>query len=355
VSAQMDTKSWRVTGGELTEWLAGLLREGRRVIAPVDTSGLRVFRPIGSAEQVCFDAGKTRWSPKEFLFPKTETLFSYSVKGEGVNIEPTPADDTEQVIFGVRSCDAAGLGRLDRVFLGDVKDAHYAGRRKRSTIVSIACESAGAECFCTAVGIGPGSSDGSDLQLFSTGDAWLVRPVTEKGEAVAAALRSRPAPSSEDWAQARARVERVEAALGQSRVAREWTAVLEQNFHLPLWQAVGQRCLGCSICSYVCPSCSCFDVQDAGNAWCGDRCRSWDSCTFALFTRHGSGHNPRGTQSDRFRQRVLHKFAYYPQQNGGEFMCVGCGRCVAMCPVGINIQSAVHQVVAAAQEGSDVR
>ena len=106
--------------------------------------------------------------------------------------------------------------------------------------------------------------------------------------------------------------------------------------------------MGCSICNYLCPSCSCFDVQDRGTAACGERCRSWDSCTFALFTRHASGHNPRPTQPSRYRQRVLHKFAYFPLSNQGRLMCVGCGRCARHCPVGLSIQDSVQQVLAAA-------
>jgi formate hydrogenlyase subunit 6/NADH:ubiquinone oxidoreductase subunit I len=354
----MNTKGWRLTRAELTEWLAGLTREGKRLVAPVeDAAGLRCFKIVDSVDQVSFAAGKTRWSPKEFLFPKTETLFSYAVTGNDVKIERPPADETEQVIVGVRPCDAAGLARLDGVFLrqSQAPDAHYAGHRNRSTIVSITCESAEPECFCTAVGVGPAAEDGSDVQLVATPNGWIVRPITAKGEALTTSLSSRPVPSSDEWAKAQATAAGVAASLKQNPIAHEWAAVLEKSFDQPLWQAVGQNCLGCSICSYVCPSCSCFDVQDSGNAWCGDRCRSWDSCTFGLFTRHGSGHNPRGNQPARFRQRVLHKFSYFPETHDGQFMCVGCGRCVALCPVGMNIQGAVQQVVGASQEGSNAR
>jgi ferredoxin len=163
------------------------------------------------------------------------------------------------------------------------------------------------------------------------------------------------APSAAERTLAAERARQLAAAMQRKPIASEWAAALEQSFAAPLWEALGRRCLGCSICSYVCPSCSCFDVQDSGNAWCGERCRSWDSCTFGLFTRHASGHNPRAAQPARYRQRVLHKFAYYPAQHEGAFMCVGCGRCVAMCPVGMNIEESVHAVVTASGEGRDAR
>jgi len=348
--AGTDATAFRLTGGELTEWLAGLLREGKRLIAPVEEAGLRLFRPVTSPEQICLAPGKTRLSPKDCLFPKNERLFAYAVRGEEVTLETTPPADQEQVLFGARPCDVAGLLRLDTVFLKGSPDAQYAERRNRTAIVSLACESAEPECFCAAVGGGPAAEDGSDVQVLAAGERWLVRPLTAKGEALTAALRGRAAPSQDEWAQARAGIERAEASLRQNPVAREWAAVLEANFDLPLWEAVGQRCVGCSICNFVCPSCSCFDVHDGGNAFCGERCRSWDSCTFATFTRHGSGHNPRPTQPSRYRQRVLHKFAYYPQSNAGEFMCVGCGRCVRHCPVGLSIYESVNQVVSAARE-----
>lgn len=352
----METTAWRLTRSELTEWLEGLLRDGTRVVAPVEEDGLRRFRALDSPEQACLAAGKTRWSPKEFLFPRTEPLLSYAVEDGGVRLTAATVDDAPQLLLGVRPCDAAGFRRLDAMFLGAAADALYARRRERSVVVSLACERADPECFCTAVGGSPAGPDGSDLQLLAVGDGWILRPLTARGEAVTASLTGRArTPTAEEWAEAEARTREVAESMRQSPVAREWAAALESSFGLPLWEALGRRCLGCSICTYVCPSCSCFDVQDTGNAWCGDRCRSWDSCTFALFTRHASGHNPRPTQASRYRQRVLHKFAYYPLQNAGEFMCVGCGRCVKLCPVGMNVHESVHRVVATAREGADAR
>jgi formate hydrogenlyase subunit 6/NADH:ubiquinone oxidoreductase subunit I len=347
-----DGTGFRLSSGEILDWLGRLLSDGKRVIAPVEEAGLRLFRAVASKDEICLAPGKARLSPKDSLFPKNERLFAYTVRGEEVSLETKAAGKEEQVLFGARPCDVAGLLRLDTVFLKGRPDAQYAERRSRTAIVSLACDSAEPECFCTAVGVGPGAEEGSDVQVLAAGERWLVRPLTPKGETLTASLAGRPAPSEEEWAQARSGIERAEANLRRNPVAREWAAVLEANFDLPLWEAVGQRCVGCSICNFLCPSCSCFDVHDGGNAFCGERCRSWDSCTFATFTRHGSGHNPRPNQPSRYRQRVLHKFAYYPQSNAGEFMCVGCGRCVRHCPVGLSIYEAVNQVATAAPEAS---
>jgi ferredoxin len=142
--------------------------------------------------------------------------------------------------------------------------------------------------------------------------------------------------------------------MAASAIASGAAAALEASFGAPLWETLGRPCLGCGICTYACPSCSCFDVGDSGDAACGERCRSWDSCTFGLFTRHATGHNPRAGQAARYRQRVLHKFSYYPQTHDGELMCVGCGRCLTLCPVGMDVRATVAQVVAAT-EGADAR
>lgn len=350
----METTARRLTRDELTEWLDGLLRDGKRIIAPVEEGGLRRFRAVHSVAEVCLAPGKTRWSPKEFLFPRTEPLFAYAAHDGAVRLTEPPADETEQVLLGVRPCDAAGLCRLDAMFLGEEPDALYARRRGSTAVVSLACEHAAPECFCTAVGGSPAGEEGSDVQLVALGEDWIVRPLTPKGQALTGRLTG-PAPSPEDRTEVEARTRRVAESIRERPVAREWAAVLEASFGLPLWEAMGRRCLGCSICTYVCPSCSCFDVQDTGNASCGERCRSWDSCTFAAFTRHASGHNPRPTPAARYRQRVLHKFAYFPLLHAGQLMCVGCGRCVALCPVGMNVHDSVQRVAAAAQEAGDAR
>ena len=350
----MSESGWRLSGDEQRAWLDGLIASGRRVVAPTDDGGLVLFRGVDSPAAVHLDYANTRWSPKEFLFPATEELFSFRLAADGVSLAEAPADDGEQVLFGLRPCDAAGLTRLDDVFLGSGGDAAYAARRERTTVVSLACDSARPECFCTAVGGSPAGTEGADIQLVRLpgAEAWLLRALTEQGAQLVAGPAATWTPATApDWEAAAAQQAQVEGAIERNPVAADWATTLEQAFDSPLWNAVGERCLGCGVCAYVCPSCSCFDVSDSGGATCGTRCKSWDSCGFAQFTRHASGHNPRPTQAARYRQRVLHKFSYFPLEHEGRLMCVGCGRCTALCPVGMDIHQAVGRIATAAAAG----
>jgi len=348
----MDTTGVRLTSGELKEWLAGLLRGGKRVVAPVEDAGLRLFRPIEFPDQICLANGKTRLSPKDALFPKTEALFSYAVRGDQVTLAAPPIEPGEQVLFAVRPCDVAGSSGWTPSSWATpgTRTTRDAARARSSSPWPARRPSRSASARRWG---GTGGRGGQRRPGHGRGGRLDRPPPDGEGRGPDHGPRGAARPLPGGVAQARAGVARAEASLTQRPVAREWAAVLEANFDLPLWEAVGQRCVGCSICNFVCPSCSCFDVQDGGNVFCGERCRSWDSCTFATFTRHGSGHNPRPTQPSRYRQRVLHKFAYYPALQGGEFMCVGCGRCVRHCPVGLGIYQSVNQVMTAVQEGGD--
>ena len=341
----MTGAGWRLSAAEVKEWMEWLLAGGRRVVAPAGDGGLVLFRQVSSAGEVRLEgSAHARWSPKEFLFPRTETLMSYTFDdSNSIRLAPPRPAEMEQVLFGVQPCDAAGLMRLDDVFLGDGDgDQLYADRRRRTAVVSLACAVARPECFCTAVGGAPDGTDGSDAQLLPAPDGYLLRALTPKGRELLGGLDSGwQVTTDKDWAQARAQAERVATEIGRSPLPGDLPGRLMGAFGLPIWSTLAERCLGCGICAYVCPSCSCFDITDQANAYCGTRCRSWDTCTLAGFTRHASGHNPRPDQPSRFRQRVLHKFAYFPLESEGRLMCVGCGRCVALCPVGMDIRSAV--------------
>jgi len=351
----MNRTVWKIDEGQMREWLRGLVEAGSSVVAPVEEDGLALFRRIAAANEARIEAsGKTRWSPKEFLFPRSEALFTYTVKGDNVEIQDPEVAETKQVLFGVRCCDAAGLLRLDKIFLSGTTDPLYAARREATTVVSAACAAADPECFCTAVGGSPVATEGSDAQLVPLDDGWLLRVLTDKGEALIG-------DASGGWAEASQedldRVDELETTVSEQitrgPIRNEWSEVLEKGFENAAWDGLAEHCLGCSICAYVCPSCSCFDMNHEANAWCGEQCRSWDACTFGLFTHHASGHNPRSTRQQRYRQRVLHKFSFTGDEEHG-FRCVGCGRCIALCPAGLDISEIVTAAVTAiAEEGAD--
>ena len=179
----MDRRSWTIDEAEMRRWLQVLVDGEMTVVAPVEEDGVKLFRLMTSAEQAVIEgSGKTRWSPKEFLFPRSEALYRYRFEGDRVQLEEPSSVEQPQILFGVRSCDSSGLARLDEIFLSGTKDPLYAARRASTTVVSAACASADAECFCTAVGGSPVGEEGSDLQLVPLDDGWMVRVMTDKGE-----------------------------------------------------------------------------------------------------------------------------------------------------------------------------
>jgi formate hydrogenlyase subunit 6/NADH:ubiquinone oxidoreductase subunit I len=349
----MSSAAWCLSDSQLRAWLDILISDGCTVAAPVEEDGVLLFRPIASADRAILSpSGKTRWSPKEFLFPRSEKLYTFAVDGGSVRLSDPPKQETRQVLIGVRPCDAAGLAVLDRTFLGATPDSIYGLRREHIVIISAGCADADPECFCTAVGGSPAGTEGSDLQIIPLDDVWLLRSFTEKGGAlVEPAAKEWTSASAKDLKKVEELGQRVADQIEQSPIKMEWGKLLEEGFEHPVWESVTEHCLSCSTCAYVCPSCTCFDMNHEGSAWCGSQCRSWDACTYAMFTLHASGHNPRSNKSDRFRQRVLHKFAF--TDNDQEyFRCVGCGRCVTLCPAGVDIVEVVRAVVTAMQEES---
>ncbi|HYA00153.1 MAG TPA: 4Fe-4S dicluster domain-containing protein [Candidatus Binatia bacterium] len=328
---------------QLEGWLVSLLDGTRRVVAPVAEDGLTLFREVTSADEIRLATRhpRTRLPAKETLLPATEVLFSYRLEAGGVALE-VPPQPSDQVVIGLRPCDAAGTARLDEVLLAD---SHYADRRRRTALVTVACTSAGPACFCTAVGGSPGGTEAADLQVVPLQGSWLVRPLTDQGTTlVAGSAEGWPEASDEDWMAAEGQRRAVEATITTEPIPSEWVRGLAERFDAPAWQALAERCLGCGLCAYVCPSCACFDISDAGGALCGSRCRTWDSCGFRQFTVHAGGYNPRPSHLARHRQRVLHKFAWFPLEHGA-LMCVGCGRCVELCPAGIDIRQSVVRVM----------
>jgi sulfhydrogenase subunit beta (sulfur reductase) len=347
-----ETGPWSVTDADIRTWLGSLLSSGWEVIAPVSARGPKRYERLKSAAEADLDLGagvRARWSPKEFLLPRRETLLSYSAGNGTIDIEPTPLDTQPRVLFGMTPCDAAGLERLLAVFAGGPGDPYFKARRDATAIVTFTCQAAAPECFCTAVGGSPGSDEGSDVQvLLVEKGSYLVRVLTEKGRRLvekASAGWQPPPRLAELETRIREQIAQVEATIGRPAIPAQAADLLERHFSAAAWDDEAGPCLGCRVCTMVCPSCSCFDVYDEGSSACGERCRCWDGCTQQLFTAHATGHNPRSTQTARFRQRVMHKFSYFPGDHGGVSMCVGCGRCAALCPAGLDVHQTVMRIM----------
>lgn len=329
--------------------LAGAVKRmaaAKRVLGPVKVADNVVFGPLELGLEPELGFANTRNAPKNALFPHTETLVRYTRTPKGMESTGQGDEPTETVIL-VRPCDAQSFLLLDRVFdQPGCSDPYYLGHRERTTVVALACsEPPYAACFCTSVGGDPVPAEpqGIDVLVTDLGDEFLAEFLTPKGEALVPFFEG-SAPVDDAASQRKEEVRTVARAAIRSQVpAREVKSILQQNFDHPFWAGLHGKCLACGTCTYICPTCHCFDINDESKKDDGVRLRSWDSCMFPLFTKEASGHNPRSSQKERWRQRVMHKFRYLPE-NFDLMGCVGCGRCVLNCPVNLDIRKIVQDV-----------
>lgn len=311
-----------VTLEQLKQALDAKLSAGVRVVAPVLDDGVASFKTLDSVEQASFEPRVSfRNSIKEFFFPKHETIFSFVRQGSDVVLNDAPDFDAEQIVVGARPCDAAALPVLDKVFAWDYQDRFYQQRREKTTVVSFACTSYDDHCFCYAVGGGPDNYAGADAVLYDLGDgSFEARVYTDKGKAFFDGITVESDKVGEACDPPFVDFEVADIA--------EW---MKNNFSaVDVWEKVSLRCVGCGACAFVCPTCHCFDIVDEGSYNKGKRVKNWDSCQEAMFTLHASGHNPRGSQGKRQRQRLTHKFVIYPEKFG-YYLCTGCGACSRFC------------------------
>jgi len=328
------------------EDVAGLLESlmgEYEVFAPVKRDGLVLFDRIGSASEAFLDYQNSLMPAKQLTFPQAETLFSYSsAKGE-VKIEVPQREEKPQLIFGIRPCDASSFVVLDRVFDGEqYKDPYYLQRREKTITVSMGCVKPRSTCFCTSVGGGPFSTEGSDLLLIDIGDRYVAQTVSDKGAQLLEKRGFRDA-TGDELALAAAVIEAAAASMGPGVETDGLKDKLDSRFDDSIWQRLSEKCLGCGICTFLCPTCHCFDIVDEAVDSKGERIRIWDSCQFPLFTLQASGLNPRPTVKERFRQRMMHKFSYFVD-NYSRVGCVGCGRCITECPVNLDLRQVLNSV-----------
>ena len=277
-------------------------------------------------------------SPKDFFFPQTENLMEFKTSGKNIEIIDTRDEGEDFVIFGVRACDVKSFDILDRVFLKEPIDSYYASKREHGIIISVACSRPSETCFCKTFGINPAEPAG-DISVWQSENELFWQANTEKGEAVLSRLTS--VTEEADDSAVVAEKEKIGKIMDKLPLAGLKTDAFGAGktmdlFESPYWDSLSEACLGCGTCTFVCPTCQCYDIKDfdTGSGVVRFRCR--DSCMYSDFTRMSAG-QPRLTQRERFRQRFMHKLVYYPENNDGMFSCVGCGRCLAKCPISMNI------------------
>jgi ferredoxin len=319
-----------ITLNNLKTFIETFIKDGRSVVGPVKEDNYSLYKPLKSFDEVNLSLIYPTKSTKEYFFADNESILTYSwTEKNKINITD-PKDPEGVVIFGVRPCEAVSYPIMDKVFTWDYNDEFYLKRREKNIIISVACEKCDEFCFCTSVGITPQTTEGSDIFLQKTLEGnYSVQVLTEKGKTLLTSLSSFIEDRDEKPIDYKGPDKKFDITQIRSWLESHW------DEH-PIWAKITLPCIGCGVCTYLCPTCHCFDIVDEGNLKDGCRCKNWDACQFAMFTVHASGHNPRDTQSKRFRQRVAHKFDYYPDKFG-RTLCVGCGRCIRHCPTDMSL------------------
>ncbi|MBN2506125.1 MAG: 4Fe-4S dicluster domain-containing protein [Verrucomicrobia bacterium] len=341
--------------------------EPARVLSIVDrlrSSGYEVIAPfLGRGRDTFFepvtDANRDRiqihlpnpyYPPKRFVLPHIERLLRIHRHDGTYDIEPT-CDHTQRAIFGIRSCDVAGVYHLDRFYLGrEFRDVYYEKRRKNLFLVNVVCTDPERDiddaCFCVCADTGPAARDHFDLQLMDLGDEFMVVAGSAAGEAFIDDPMFRKATP----AHLEKRRQILTEVRKQFKTTTSWFPatvryVSQDSILEKTWEAIGNRCLECGGCTYVCPACTCFTVTDRHTGPDDiERVRMWDACALGGFTRMAGGHNPRRAVHDRRNRRFFRKLAHYFIQRELSMACMGCGRCVAVCHGDIGMPSVVEMI-----------
>ena len=315
--------------------------------APIKEKGNLVFKKVLNPDDIVLDYFNSKVPPKEILFPKMEVLFEYKTDGKDVTeiIERTDLDE-KNIIFGLRPCDAHSFVLLENFFaFGDIQDEIFLKKRANSIVIGIGCNAPKSTCFCTSIEGHPFMKDDMDMFLVDLGEKYLVEGVSEKGKELMSRLKWLSNANKQDIKKAEELSKQAEESFETKLDLKDIDKILDPNFEHPIWAEISDICIGCGTCSFLCPTCTCFDVIDENDQYNnkGRRIRIWDTCQFCLYSLHTSGHNPRDSCIERCRNRILHKFCYYPE-NYNMLGCVGCGRCIQLCPVNNDLRVIIEKV-----------
>ncbi len=313
------------------------IAESNRLYIPTDCKNGAEYREWESGMKLSGALNTVR-SAKDFFFPQTEDLMEFKTSGKRIEVIDTRKPGEDFVVFGVRACDAKSFEVLDRVFLSEPADSYYSERRAHGVIVTMACSRPAETCFCRTFGIDAAAPAG-DVSCWNEDGEIYFEANTEKGRALLASIEPLTAECGRERVEAQqAKTREIMNRLPLAGLTTEGFGggKTGELFELPEWKTLSESCLGCGTCTFVCPTCQCYDIKDFNTGKGVIRFRCWDSCMYSEFTKMSAG-QPRLSQLERFRQRFMHKLVYFPENNDGMFSCVGCGRCLAKCPISMNI------------------
>ncbi len=332
---------------DITGWLDEL-SSNYSVLVPAQDGDAIAFRHFDKEKDLPLNHQATA-PPKEAVFPQTETLLRFEYRKDpedlsrmNLELEETISDQ-KMIVFGSRPCGARGFTIYDRVFDAEnIQDPYFKARRENTVFVSMACTQPENTCFCTSVGSGPADPTGSDLLMVPVDGGYWVEAVTQKGEVLLENGRFSDAGEKAKEAERvkKEAAEKMGKALDTEGVPEKLLRLFD---NLSFWEDMSAKCISCGACTYLCPTCYCFNITDESSGLSGERIRTWDTCMSYQFTLEGSGHNPRPTKAHRLRNRVGHKFSYYPDIHEGIIACCGCGRCIKSCPVSVDIREIVQK------------
>lgn len=322
---------------ELTKLYSAIAQVSRLYVPDTEAAPKELHKPFIEWRNDGLAPDKVR-TPKDFFFPQTENLMDFKMEGKIIEVIDTRTETEDFTVFGLHACDVRSFDILDRVFLADPVDTYYKNRRDHGTLISVACRDMNETCFCHTFGIDCADPEG-DIAAYIDGETVYLDVKTEKGQALADKLGDVLAECDEKpvW-DIKIGIYDMKKELPLASLTTDGFTPdkMMEYFDSEKWGELSESCIGCGTCTFVCPTCQCYDIRDYDTGHGIKRFRCWDSCMYSDFTKMAHG-NPRVSQLERFRQRFMHKLVYYPANNDGIYSCVGCGRCLSKCPISMNI------------------